>query len=156
MNRSEAADIFSMRLDHLGFMNYIIVLSVIITLLVVIPFIATCCKSGRGGANYLISSYEPYIARVIFVTIFASMLYIVNEERSQCHDNLVKVGKFNKTNDCGDDYSKVNTQAVTSQLGQAEARLDGMEISLIVALGLIILESIGLFAYRFCCGVPKK
>ena len=156
MNRAEAADIFSMRLDHLGFMNYIIVLSVIITILVVIPFLATCCKSGRGGGNYLFSSYEPYIARAIFVVIFASMLYIVNEERGQSRDNLVKVAKFNKTNDCGDDYSKVNTQAVTLQLGQAEARLDGMEISLIVALGLIILESGGLCIYRFCCGVPKK
>ena len=117
MNRSEAADIFSMRLDHLGFMNYIIVLSIIITILVMIPFIATCCKSGRGGGNYLFSSYEPYIARAIFIVIFACMLYIVNEERVQCRDNLVKVAKFDKTNDCGDDYSKVNTQAVTLQLG---------------------------------------
>lgn len=95
-------------------MDYIVVLSVIVTLLVIIPFIATCCKGGRGGDDYLISAYEPFIARILFFGLFATMLQIVNEEREQCRHNQSKVQKFVKLNDCGDEFSKIDTHAVSN------------------------------------------
>ena len=114
LSRSDAADVFAMRLDHLGFMEYIIVLSVIITLTVAIPFTILCCGS-RGsftGSNH--ASAWPYIARALFVGTFLVMLHLINEERVQCKNNQAKIAKFEKTNNCGDDYSKIDTLAVSA------------------------------------------
>ena len=85
MPRQEAADIFSMRLDHLGFMNYVIALAVIVALLVILPFIVTCCQ--RGTNDYLFSPIELFITRALFAGAFIGMLLMINEEREQCRDN---------------------------------------------------------------------
>lgn len=82
MPRSDAAEIFSMRLDHLGFMNYVIALAVIVAALVIIPFVATCCTSSRNG--YLCSKLEPFIARIVILAAFVGMLLMVKKEGEQC------------------------------------------------------------------------
>ena len=45
ISREDAAEIFAMRLDDLGFIDYVIYLAVIIILLIIGPFLLFCCKS---------------------------------------------------------------------------------------------------------------
>ena len=47
INRTDAAEIFSMRMDHLGFMDSIIVMSIIVTIVTLLPF----CGSLFCGVN---------------------------------------------------------------------------------------------------------
>lgn len=79
------------------------------------------------------------------------MLYFVETEREQCQGNKVQVQDFNKTNACGDEYSRINTVQVTDNLSKAEATLDTMELALYAAIAAVILESMGTCCYIFCC-----
>ena len=45
LSREDAAEIFAMRLDDLGFINYVVYLAILITLLVIGPFVLFCCKT---------------------------------------------------------------------------------------------------------------
>ena len=45
LSREDAAEIFAMRLDDLGFIDYVIYLAILITLLVIGPFVLFCCKT---------------------------------------------------------------------------------------------------------------
>ena len=44
LSRERAAEIFSMRLEHLGFIDYIIGLSVVVIIMIFAPFLFYCCK----------------------------------------------------------------------------------------------------------------
>ena len=115
ITREQAAEIFNMRLDTLGFIDYVIALAVIVVFLVILPFLLFCCNC-RGTNGYLFSEYEPFITRLLFLACFLGMLQLVDIERQQCLDNQEKVQEFTKTNDCGDEYMHMNTHEVTDRL----------------------------------------
>ncbi len=73
ISREQAAEIFSMRLDTLGFIDYVIALAVIVVLLVILPFLFFCCNC-TGTNAYLFSEWEPFITRLLFLACFIGML----------------------------------------------------------------------------------
>lgn len=150
MPRSEAIQVFDMRLDVLGFIDYIIWLAVIVILLMLLPFLFFCCDQTNSNSG-IYSGMGTFLTRMMFFAIFFGMLQILNTEREQCQTNKHQVQDFNKTNGCGDNYSRINTIKVIENLSKAEATLDTMEIALVSAIVLVAIESCCTCLYVYCC-----
>lgn len=137
-----------MRLDHLGFTDYLIWLCAIIILLVMLPFLFFCCDfTGRNA--YIFSVYEPFITRLLFFASFEGMLQIIDQEREQCHANQERIQQFTKTNVCGDEYSRVDTYAVSEKLSKSETILDAIDLSIKVAIVFLAIEFFGMCCFHY-------
>ena len=154
ISREQAAEIFSMRLDTLGFMDYVIAIAVCVMLLVLLPFLFFCCNC-TGTNAYVYSEYEPFFTRALYLAAFLGMLHFVNIEREQCDDNKERLLEFHKTNDCGDEYMHMDTNKVNERLDQAEITLDSMEMAILFAIGFLIFEVVMLCCFRFCIKMSK-
>ena len=137
LSRERAAEIFSMRLEHLGFIDYIIGLSVVVIIMIFAPFLFYCCKVNNKNIVQLLFSWAT---RIIIGSCLFYMFTLIEIERSQCDDNVDKVQTFNKTNVCSDEYSVLDTYAITGRLGKAKVILDGMELSVQIALVFMAVE----------------
>ncbi len=58
--------------------------------------------------------------------------------------------EFTKTNDCGDEYMHMDTKEVKGRLENAEVTLDGMDLSILVAIGVLVFEFFALCCYSWC------
>ena len=65
---------------------------------------------------------------------------------------MEKVKLFGQTNGCGDEYSHMDTHAISAKLGQAESKLDGMEIAVFFGVALQLFEALAYSLYGYCCG----
>ena len=146
VDRQSAYEIFSMRLDTLGFMDYIMWLSVIVVLLVFVPFIYLICNR-RGSDAYCCFKQEPFVIRFLILACFLGMMTMIETERAQAHGNIDRVHKFAKTNSCGDEYSKIDTYKVLDRLSKADATLDGMMLAIWVGIGFVCVETLGLMCH---------
>ena len=76
MHREDAAKVFELDLDHLGFIDYIAMISVFIVILLILPFLVYCCDC-TGARGYIFSTLEPFITRILFAGMFVGMLKVV-------------------------------------------------------------------------------
>ena len=115
LSREDASEIFSMRLEDLGFIDYVIYLAIILVLLIVGPFLLFCCKSRDVQNNPCLWLFgmSPVTTRLLFAGCLFTIFELNEIERMQCHDNVDKVDLFEKTNNCGDIYTHMNTKQVT-------------------------------------------
>uniref|UniRef100_A0A7S3MR75 Uncharacterized protein n=1 Tax=Favella ehrenbergii TaxID=182087 RepID=A0A7S3MR75_9SPIT len=150
MHREDAIEVFDLDLEHLGFIDYVMLLSGIIVVLMLLPFLVICCDC-TGSKAYIFNELEPFVTRIIFVGIFFAMLKIIEIEREQCEGNQERVQQFSKTNVCGDDYSKLDTIATTDKLSKAAITLEHMTYALFGAIGLVICELVGMCCWRVFC-----
>lgn len=66
-----------------------------------------------------------------------------------------KLKLFGQTNGCGDEYSKMDTHAISAKLGQAESKLDGMEVAVFFGVALQLTEALAYALYGYCCNSKK-
>jgi len=152
MHREDAIAIFNLELEHLGFVDYILALSVIIVLLMLIPFMFLCCNYDHQRSKvYIFSKLEPFLTRILFAGLFIAMLKMIDFEREQCEYNKQEVTKFSGTNLCGDEYSRLDTVLVTDNLTKAELTLQQMQYALYFVVGVIIFELICMGCYYILC-----
>ena len=150
LHREDAIAVFNLDLEHLGFIDYVMVLSVIIVCMMLLPFLVVCCDCS-GSKAYIFHELEPLITRILFVGMFIAMLQVIDIEKEQCTENHTKVKQFSKTNVCGDDYSKLDTIGTTDRLSKAEQTLQSMEYALYGAIGLLCVELVGMCCWRIFC-----
>ena len=75
MSREEASEIFSQRLEHLGFIDNIIRIGVAVVLLIILPFLDFFYNT---TIRKLVS---PVAQRLAFITMFSGMSWITDQER---------------------------------------------------------------------------
>lgn len=73
LHREDAIAVFNLDLEHLGFIDYVMILSVIIVCLMLLPFLVVCCDCS-GSKAYIFHELEPLITRILFVGMFIAML----------------------------------------------------------------------------------
>ena len=122
MHREDAINVFELDLEHLGFIDYVMVLSVVIVLFMLLPFLVICCDC-TGSKAWIFTELEPFMTRILFAGMFIAMLEVIDIEREQCIENHAKVEQFAKTNVCGDEYSRLDTFKTTDRLSKAEVTL---------------------------------
>ena len=69
---------------------------------------------------------------------------------------MISVQRFNKTNECSNQYTKIDTVGITTSLGHAQEALDTMEKALWVAFGLVAVEIIVLFSAKVLALYNKR
>ena len=114
ISREDASAIFSTRLDHLGFMNEVIYMSIF--LLVVVGLTGCCWGSKERKSREAIDWMEPYLTRGIFLLIFVQQLLIVDAERVQLEGNIDNMANLHLINQCSDKYSTVKVDNISGQL----------------------------------------
>ncbi len=150
MPRAQAIQIFDMRLDVLGFIDYIKNLGLIVIILMLLPFLfVRFDRINKDTGVY--SGLSILLTRMMFFAIFFGMLQIVNIEREQCQTNKHQVQDFNQTNGCGDHYSLIDTKKIIENLNKAEVSLDAMEIALVSVIVLVAIEAFCLCLYVYYC-----
>ena len=150
MSREKAISVFDLDLEHLGFIDYVMILSIIIVGLMLLPFIVFCCDC-TGSKAYIFNEAEPFITRILFVGMFVGMLQIIDIEKEQCSDNRSKVEQFGVTNMCADEYSKLDVAKTSDRLSKAEATLEKMEQALYGLIGLVCFELVSFTLWRIFC-----
>ena len=74
-------------MDHLGFMDSVIIMAVIVTIFTLLPFCGSLYCGVNSRRRIQLDGDESFLLRIVFVALYAVMYYLVNEEFVQCHEN---------------------------------------------------------------------
>ena len=89
LSRQEASEVFSQRLDTLGFIQYVVFFGIAILVLTIIPIFVYLCAGEAVGKSFV--ECEPYFTRLVFSVFFLTMLQFVDSEREQAVSNTESV-----------------------------------------------------------------